>query len=159
MAALSDNALQTLGGGAGGPPQDGRPLFQLHLRVRHYELDSLGHVNNAVYLSYLEQAAIEHAQSMGFGQARLAELGGLFVVRRHEIDYLGPASGGDELIITTWPAALRGVRAWRAYEIHHADSAKRLVAAQTLWVWVDRHSGRPRPVPREIVTAFAVPSN
>src|SRR5438874_9894812 len=69
-------------------PRDGRPVYVMRLRVRHYETDALGHVNNAVYLNYLEQAAIEHAAAMGFGQARLAELGGFFVVRRHEIDYL-----------------------------------------------------------------------
>ena len=137
-------------------PHDGRPIYVLHLRVRHYETDALGHVNNAVYLNYLEQAAIEHAAAMGFGQARLAELGGFFVVRRHEIDYLGGAVAGDDLAITTWPETLSGPRAVRCYEIRNAASAKRIVAARTLWVWIDRLTGRPRPMPRAILVAYAV---
>ena len=137
-------------------PHNGRPVYVMHLRVRHYETDALGHVNNAVYLNYLEQAAIEHAEAMGFSKARLAELGGFFVVRRHEIDYLGGAVADDELAITTWPETLSGPRAVRCYEIRHARRAKRIVAARTLWVWLDRMTGRPRPMPRAILDAFAV---
>ena len=137
-------------------PHDGRPVYVMHLRVRQYETDGLGHVNNAVYLNYLEQAAIEHAEAMGFGKARLAELGGFFVVRRHEIDYLGGAVAGDDLAITTWPETLSGPRAVRCYEIRNAARAKRLVAARTLWVWIDRMTGRPRPMPRAIPDAYAV---
>ena len=142
-------------------PRDGRPVYEMRLRVRHYEMDSLGHVNNAVYLSYLEQAAIEHADALGFSQARLAELGGLFVVRRHEIDYLGAAVAGDELAVITWPEMLSGPRAIRCYEIRAAANGKRLVAARTLWVWVD-FNGRPRPIPRAILSTFdsrVAPSN
>src|SRR5579864_5275637 len=119
------------------PHEEGYPVYTMHLRVRQYELDSLGHVNNAVYLNYLEQAAIDHATALGFSQERLRALGGVWVVRRHEIDYLGAAVAGDELAITTWPESLTGVRATRCYEIRHVPTGKRLVAARTLWVWVD----------------------
>ena len=40
--------------------------FAAYFKVRHYEMDALGHVNNAVYLHYLEQAAIEHSAAAGF---------------------------------------------------------------------------------------------
>ncbi len=139
------------------PPRDERPLYTMCLRVRNYEIDALGHVNNAVYVSYLEQAAIEHGAVMGLDSARAAALGGHFVVRRHEIDYLGGAVAGDELEIETWPEDLRGPRAVRCYEIRHAGG-KRLVAARTLWVWVDLN-GRPRPIPREIADLFALPDD
>ncbi len=135
------------------PPWAGRPFYESRLRVRTYEVDTLGHVNNAVYLHYLEQAATEHAEAMGFDRARLAELGGLFVVRRHEIDYLGAALMGDDLRIVTWPDLIKGPRAIRRYEICHAVSGKLLVQASTVWAWIDAR-GRPRPVPCEIVDAF-----
>jgi len=135
------------------PPWAGRPFYESRLRVRTYEVDALGHVNNAVYLHYLEQAATEHAEAMGFDRARLSELGGLFVVRRHEIDYLGAALMGDDLRIVTWPDLIKGPRAIRRYEIRHAVSGKLLVQASTVWAWIDQ-SGRPRPVPRAIVDAF-----
>ena len=93
-----------------------RPLhvYLLHVRVRYHELDPLGHVNNAVYLNWLEQAAIEHAEAAGWGAARLAELGGAFVARRHEVDYLRPAVAGDVLRVATWAESLDGARALRA---------------------------------------------
>lgn len=134
-------------------PWAGRPVYELRLRVRTYEVDALGHVNNAVYLNYLEQAATEHAEALDFGRERLAALGGLFVVRRHEIDYLGAALMGDELHIITWPESIRGPRAVRRYEVRHAVTGKILVQASTVWAWLDLR-GRPRPVPREILDAF-----
>ena len=140
------------------PPWAGRPFYESRLRVRTYEVDTLGHVNNAVYLHYLEQAATEHAEALGFDRARLTALGGLFVVRRHEIDYLGAALMGDELHIVTWPDLIKGPRAVRRYEIRHAVSGKLLVRASTVWAWIDQ-SGRPRPVPRAIIDAFTASSS
>jgi acyl-CoA thioester hydrolase len=136
-------------------PQDERSRHTMALRVRQYEVDVLGHVNNAVYLNYLEQVAVEHAESLGFTHERLLELGGLFVVRRHEIDYLGAAAAGDELRVTTWVESFSGARALRTYEIVHAGSGRRLVAARTVWAWIDAKSFAPRPVPRAIIDAFA----
>jgi acyl-CoA thioester hydrolase len=77
------------------------PRFAAYFRVRHYEADALGHVNNAAYLHYLEQAAIEHSAAVGYPLRRYQEMGTLFIVRRHEIDYLRPASPGDVLEVVT----------------------------------------------------------
>src|SRR5438552_1058780 len=85
----------------------------IRVRVRHYEMDSLGHVNNAVYLNYAEEAAIEHARQLGFDEARWRELGGAWVVRRHEIDYRLAAVAGDELDVTTGITAMNRVSATR----------------------------------------------
>lgn len=78
--------------------------FTTYLRVRHYEMDALEHVNNAVYQHYLEQAAIEHSEHAGFTLQRYDELGGVFVLRRVTIDYLRPAVADDVLAVTTWCA-------------------------------------------------------
>src|SRR3954471_5836408 len=86
------------------------PRYAAHFKVRHYEMDALGHVNNAVYLHYLEQAAIEHISAVGYPAERLRALGGVFIARRHEIEYLRPASAGDLLQVVTWPEALQGAR-------------------------------------------------
>jgi len=125
------------------------------LRVRQYEVDVLGHVNNVVYLHYLEQAAIEHADSLGFTRKRLEELGGTFVVRRHEVEYSGGAQAGDMLEVTTWVESFSGARAIRGYAVAHAGTGKRIVSAQTIWAWVDARTGLPRPLPPEILTAFS----
>jgi acyl-CoA thioester hydrolase len=148
--------------------------FATYVRVRQYEMDVLGHVNNAVYLHYLEQAAVEHADALGFTIERLRELGGLFIARRHEIDYLRPATAGDTLEVVTWVTAMRGARAVREYTIQPWQPVGRdaglpagrivpagfaladqpVVRARTEWAWIDSATGRPRRMPAELQAPF-----
>ncbi len=127
--------------------------FTTQLRVRHYEMDALGHVNNAVYQSYLEQAAIEHSEHLGLTLDIYRELGSVFVMRRLAIDYLCPAIAGDFLDITTWIQELRGSRAIRRYEIRKPDNIL-VVTAEALWVWVESAAMRPKPIPQNMVDLF-----
>jgi acyl-CoA thioester hydrolase len=154
--------------------------FAAYFRVRHYEADALGHVNNAAYLHYLEQAAIEHSAAVGYPLRRYQEMGTLFIVRRHEVDYLRPASPGDVLEVVTWAAEIRGPKAVRNYEVYrhaqaasevgtvavpaddllpptHVPASEPLVRARTQWVYVELESGRPLRVPAELIGAFMGP--
>ncbi len=127
--------------------------FTIQLRVRHYEMDALGHVNNAVYQSYLEQAAIEHSEHLGLTLDNYRQLGSVFVMRRLAIDYLRPAIAGDYLDITTWIQEVRGSRAIRRYEIRKLGNLL-VVTAEALWVWVEAASMRPRAIPQKVVDIF-----
>jgi acyl-CoA thioester hydrolase len=152
--------------------------FAAHFRVRNHEMDVLGHVNNAVYLNYLEQAGIEHSAALGYDAARLRAIGGLFIARRHEIDYLRPAVAGDRLIVVTWIAEQRGAQAVREYLLARLDQPDHsegglpadhflapgfalpdapLVRARTHWVWVGADDGRPRRLPAEVRATFQRP--
>ncbi|MCC5655421.1 acyl-CoA thioesterase [Nostoc sp. XA010] len=128
--------------------------FKILLRVRHYEMDALGHVNNAVYQNYLEQAAIEHSEYLGLTLDVYRQVGGVFVMRRVEIDYLRPAVAGDTLEVTTWLKEMRGTRALRCYEIRKQNQDNLLVTAEALWVWVDAQTMRPRPIPSVMLDKF-----
>ncbi|NJL35345.1 MAG: acyl-CoA thioesterase [Leptolyngbyaceae cyanobacterium SM1_4_3] len=128
--------------------------YKTQLRVRYHEMDALGHVNNAVYQHYLEQAAIEHSEYLGLNLDRYRELGGWFIMRRVEIDYLRPAIAGDILEVTTWVHEMRGTRAVRRYEICKPGSDDLLLKAEALWVWVDAIAMRPRAIPDTLMTAF-----
>ena len=128
--------------------------FKTLLRVRHYEMDALGHVNNAVYQNYLEQAAIEHSEYLGLTLDVYRQVGGVFVMRRVEIDYLRPAVAGDTLEVTTWLKEMRGTRAFRCYEIRKQNQDNLLVKAEALWVWVDAQTMRPRPIPSLMLDKF-----
>jgi acyl-CoA thioester hydrolase len=129
-------------------------VFKTLLRVRHYEMDALGHVNNAVYQNYLEQAAIEHSEHLGLTLDVYREFGCVFVMRRVEIDYLRPAVAGENLEVTTWLKQVQGTRALRCYEIRKQHEENLLVKAEALWVWVDAQTMRPRPIPRLIIDKF-----
>lgn len=128
----------------------------VRVRVRHYEMDSVGHVNNAVYLHYVEDAAIEHARVLGFDEARWREIGGVWVVRRHEIDYKLPAIAGDELDVTTRIVAMDRVKATRRTQIVRVGDGALIAETLTFWVWVGP-DGRPRRLPPEVLASLPRP--
>ncbi|BAY91953.1 MULTISPECIES: acyl-CoA thioesterase [unclassified Tolypothrix] len=134
-------------------------FFKTLLRVRHYEMDALGHVNNAVYQNYLEQAAIEHSEHLGLSFDVYKQSGGVFVMRRVEIDYLRPAVAGDTLEVTTWLREIRGTRCFRLYEIRKQNQDELLVTAEAMWVWVDAKTMRPRPIPTMMLDKFSATIN
>jgi acyl-CoA thioester hydrolase len=156
-----------------------RHVYLAHFRVRFSDLDPLGHVNNAVYLTLLEQAAIDHASTAGFGFEDLKRLGGAFIARRHEIDYLAPARAGDWLRVTTWPEAMSGARAFRCYlmsrlsgeeivagiaadglfprEVGPAPLGDVILRARTEWAYVNFSTGRPQRLPPGIAAEFLDP--
>lgn len=148
-----------------------------YVKVRFAECDPLGHVNNAVYLNYLEQVAIDHATALGWSSAALlAKVGALFVARRHEIDYLQPAYESDLLRVRTWPVEMRGARGYRVYDISRVDPdedrlalvdrlllpdelipiprSETIVAARTEWAFVNPTTGRPVRIPSVVTGDF-----
>lgn len=121
--------------------------------MRSYELDSNGHLNNAVYLGYVEEVAVLHAEALGFGKAWTTLHGGAWVVRKHEIVYHQPAGYGDELELTTTLVSMRGARGVRHTVINRLDGT-RLTDVTTEWVWVRASDSRPTRVPSEMLDAF-----
>lgn len=156
-----------------------RSGYEACVRVRFSECDPNGHVNNAVYLSYLEQVAIDHSAAAGWTADRLRdELGAVWLARRHEIEFWRPAVVGDVLLLRTWPVAMSGARATRAYSIHRLSADARdmrpdrlvdgaafddrpasdlLVRAETEWAFVDIRRQRPIRVPAHLAEDFIVP--
>lgn len=123
-------------------------------RVRIYELDSNGHVNNAVYLNYAEQVATEHAEKAGFGRDWLQRAGGTWVVHRHEVTYHRPAQFGDELELETCISHVRGARGFRRTLIRRVTDAEDIAEILTEWVWVRLPDGRPSRVPTEVAASL-----
>jgi acyl-CoA thioester hydrolase len=124
--------------------------------VRPYELDSNGHVNNAVYLNYAEALTVEHADRSGFGATWTAAQGGAWVVHRHLVTYHQPALHGEELELTVKVELVKGVRGVRRTWIRRAADLAELAEIVSEWVWVGG-DGRPRLVPQELV-ALAAPA-
>ncbi len=132
----------------------GKCEYTIRLKVRRYEVDSFGHVNNAVYLNWMEQCAVEHADSLGLTVERMRELGGVFIVRHHDVTYHRPAQAGDELDVTTRITSLGKVRAVRENTIRHAHTGELLVEGRTEWAWIRWSDLRPAPIPREVHETF-----
>jgi acyl-CoA thioester hydrolase len=128
--------------------------FSQRWPVRTYEVDENGHVNNAVYLNWVEHIAAEHAEALGFGREWSRIRGGGWLVRRHDIVYRRPARRGDEIEVTVRVLHVGGVRGRRRTEIRRAPDAALLAEAVSEWVWVRLSDGRPTAVPAEIVEAY-----
>ncbi len=122
--------------------------------VRQYEIDQFGHVNNAVYLNWIEQVATDHVEAMGLGRDWAARLGGGWVVREHRVTYHHPLLYGDVVLVTTLPERLAGVRGVRRTEIHRESDGALVTEAETVWVWVRVADGRPMRIPAELLERF-----
>lgn len=130
-------------------------VYRARWRVRSYEIDQNGHVNNAVYLNYAEALTVEHAEEAGLGRAWMEAHGGAWVLRRHEIDYRRPAVLGDELDLTVQVELVRGVRGVRRTTIVRVADGALVAEVRSEWVWVRRSDGRPVRVPQELVEVAA----
>ncbi|MDQ3880894.1 MAG: acyl-CoA thioesterase, partial [Chloroflexota bacterium] len=100
--------------------------YSSRLRVRWYEVDYNGHVNNAVYLNWVAQLAAEHAEACGFGRGWSRERGGVWVVRRHDITYHAPAFNDDLLELSVRVRSIGGVRGVRHTAIVRPGDAARI---------------------------------
>jgi acyl-CoA thioester hydrolase len=128
--------------------------FEYTRRVKEEDVDELEHVNNAVYLSYIETAAREHALREGFGLEEFKAHGVVPIVRSHHITYYKPALHGETLLISTKVKEISGPKAIRHNQVKNALMSELLVEAITEWVWLDATTLRPKRVPIVIREAF-----
>ncbi len=125
-------------------------VYEHRIRVAPGDIDRLGHVNNVVYLRYAQDAAVAHWRHAVAAEQRDSLV---WVVRRHEIDYLKPAVAGDELTARTWVGAASGATFERFIEIHRPRDGELIVRVKSVWVALDPESMRPRRV-TEAIRAF-----
>jgi len=110
-------------------------------------IDELGHVGNVSWVRWVQDAATEHSFSVGLGLAEYKELGLLWVVRRHEVDYLQAAFEGDAIVATTWIEGVKGATATRRTRFVREKDGVELARARTTWVLLNIATGRPTRVP------------
>jgi acyl-CoA thioester hydrolase len=125
-------------------------VFIHRLEVRFRDCDPLGHTNNAVYLTYLEQARFSHWRSLwGFGNPQLpADRPGV-ILARVECDYHRPARYGDTLEIRMRVAELGRTSFRYEYEIVD-DQGRTVLTAKTVQVMYDYRTEKPVPIPDDI---------
>ena len=129
---------------------DGASVAETVIDVRSPELDSFGHVNHAVFLTYLEHARFKAMQQAGFSWEVLDERGWTIFVVRCEVDFLSEARRGDRLIVRTWMDSFRRTSMKFAQEIVRSDDpgvtvTRSLVTA--VWMGANR---RPMRVPEAV---------
>lgn len=114
-------------------------------------IDELGHVNNTVWVQWIQDMATQHWDAVARPEDRAAFF---WVVVRHEIDYRGNVSAGESVHAETWiEGPAQGAKSVRRVEFTDVGG-KRLVSAATTWAMIDRASGRLARVRPEVLAAF-----
>jgi len=126
--------------------------FELRRVVVPEDLDELSHVNNVVYLRWVQEMATAHWTAIAPEEALQTVA---WVARRHEIDYLSAAVEGDELVLRTWVGQAEGLTFERFTEII-GPGGRTVVRARTLWVPIDRSTGRPKRVGEAVRSLFSI---
>jgi acyl-CoA thioester hydrolase len=128
-----------------------KPIFEVGFTAAPEHIDELGHVNNAVWVQWMEQVAVAHWRSVADARHQDAYF---WVVVRHEIDYVRAAQKGDVVTARTWVGdAPQGARFDRFVEFTGTDG-KTCVRAKTQWAIIDTAFGRPIRVPPEVIAPF-----
>ena len=131
------------------PPKE-HAIYTHTFKVSEKDLDGNGHVNNVVYVQWMQDVAIKHFHSSG-GSKAIDGMNATWVARSHTIEYLKPAKEGDKVIANTWVTNFRRVRSTRRYRFLRDSDGAILAEGKTDWVFVDEESGKPRRIPEEII--------
>ncbi|MCP3729710.1 acyl-CoA thioesterase [Sphingomonas sp. MG17] len=125
--------------------------FTQQITARPEDIDELGHVNNAVWVQWIQQVAVAHWYAVAPPEDQDAYF---WVVTRHEIDYRGNVVAGETVTGETWvPDPPRGARFDRHMRFTGADGRVKVEAVST-WAMIEKASGRPMRVRPELAALF-----
>ena len=127
-------------------------IFEMTVPVLSTDIDEQSHVNNTVYLRWVQDVATAHWKSLASAQSQAA-IG--WIVLRHEIDYKLPASFGDEIVLRTWVGQASRLKFERFTEVRRRIDNQLLSQARTLWVPIDVLTGKPTRVSAELRAQFS----
>jgi acyl-CoA thioester hydrolase len=132
-------------------------VFGHAYEVSDADIDFLGHASNIAYLRWVQEVAVAHSDAVGMDHAAYMKLGGLFIIRRVEIDYLRPTLRGDRLEVRTWIGSINAAKCERVTEITRQSDGSLVARASTTWGYVDAKTGRPTRIHDEVRAAFHQP--
>lgn len=130
-------------------------IYTKTITIPSSAIDENGHVNNVVYVQWMQDIALEHYTSIGGMEAQGPDA--TWVIRKHSVEYFLPAFEGEEVEIRTWVEDMRKVRSLRMYEFVRKSDGKVLVKGETDWVFMDVKTGRVKAIPANVENIFSPP--
>jgi acyl-CoA thioester hydrolase len=127
------------------------PVFEYTITVLPEHIDAREHVNNVVYVQFMQDAAGRHWNSK---VSKELDAQVIWFVKRHEIDYHNAALLNDQLLVRTWTGANSAVTWDRHYEITRIADNKKIITAKSVWVLLDRETGKPKRIDDSIMKPF-----
>jgi acyl-CoA thioester hydrolase len=132
-------------------------VYREEFTIPSKAIDQNGHVNNVVYVQWMQDLALRHFESLGGDQA-VGVLDGMWVVRSHHIKYLRPAHAGERVRGETWIVRSGRVRLDRRYQFVRLPDEILLTQGDTEWVFVNTKTGRPQTIPKAVRQVFQLDS-
>lgn len=130
-------------------------IYQHQFQVSEDWIDRNQHVNNVVYLEWMQSLAILHSASTGGAEALKQEKASWFA-RSHHIEYLAPSFLHDSIVALTWVHDFGRSRTQRRYRFFRESDGRLISRGETEWIFVDAQSGRPRKIPEHITSAYTL---
>ncbi len=131
------------------------PIYTYQFTVPSAAVDQNGHVNNVMYVQWMQDIAVRHYDFIG-GTAPMQAVGATWVVREHKIEYLLPAFAGEQIEAQTWVVNIRRVRSLRRYRFVRKPDGQLLVRGETDWVFVNVKTGQLGRIPKEVAQVFTL---
>ncbi len=124
--------------------------------VQEGDIDELQHVNNRVYLRWMEESAREASAAGGWDSERYFHDGdGVWVAREHWVEYLRPCKLGETVTVYTWVEGFAGHASLRRYAMKNA-AGKLCCVAATEWNYVNLKTRRAEDVPQALAACFEI---
>lgn len=124
-------------------------IFQHSIAIKADDIDFMGHVNNANYLTWVQDAVVSHWQNFAPSEALATHL---WVALKHEITYRKPAFLEDEVIADVLLEKVQGARAFYTTVIRRGEEV--LAEVQSSWCCIDADTQRPMRIAKDIVSQF-----
>lgn len=129
-------------------------IFRHKITIPTDANDWNGHVNNVRYVQWMQDVATLHSNVQGCTFDSCQQLGGAWVVRSHQIEYLRPAFAGEEIEMQTWVCNFKRTRSLRRYRFVRLSDGALLARAETDWVFINTKTGRPMSIPEEVSSCY-----
>jgi acyl-CoA thioester hydrolase len=130
-------------------------VFRQRRRAEWRDIDTAQHVNNAVYVDYIEDCELQAAAACGWTRERMQAEGFDVAVRRHRIEYRQPAVLDDQLESATWVSDVGGASATRHYTVSRMSDGVLLARAITVWETMSAETGQTVPIPEAFLADLA----
>ncbi len=129
-------------------------FFDLKLTVQPEHIDILGHVNNVVYVAWMQDVATAHIETLGLGLKEYIELKHAMVAVEHQVQYRKAAMLDDEVILRTWFYDINALYSFRQYAFYRAKDSALLFTGSTKWACIEIATGRPKRMSPTFIQAY-----
>lgn len=129
-------------------------VFDLEITVQAKDIDSLGHVNNVVYMHWMQDVATAHIDALGLGVKQYLELKHAMVAVEHHVQYRKAAFEGEKIVLRTWLDDVNALYSFRQYVFYRPYDQSVLFMGNTKWACVEIATGRPKRMSPTFIQAY-----